>query len=172
MLLVSLSPSRATVQVCWRQLLTWVKIGVWMTWRWSPCLACYWRLVGLTHWHWVGDGGMGVNLKMATVLQTTFSNAFSGIKIYWFRLKFYQSLFPRVQLTIFHHCLVYWRIYASLGLSELTLYVLNYFWGKIKIFFSFHIWDCKGSWNPSFGIQGTIYLTTLIPWLLMLRLLV
>ena len=65
-------------------------------------------------------------------------NAFSWMKIYKFRLRFHWSLFPRVQLTITHHwfrywlgagqatshyldqwLLVYWRIYASLGLNEL-----------------------------------------------------
>ena len=75
---------------------------------------------------------------MAAIFQTTFSNAFSWIEMYEFRLGFHWSLFLRVQLTIIHHwfrqwlgagqatshCLnqwwlVYWRIYASLGLNEL-----------------------------------------------------
>ena len=70
-------------------------------------------------------------------VQTTFSNAFSGMKLYKFRLRFHWTLFARVQLTIFQHWfrqwlgavqatshylnlwwLVYWRIYASL--DELT----------------------------------------------------
>ena len=69
--------------------------------------------------------------------QTTISNAFSSMKIFEFRLRFYLSLLPRVQLTIFQHWfrkwldgdqatshylnqwwLIYWRIYASLGLNE------------------------------------------------------
>ena len=41
--------------------------------------------------------------KMAAILQTTFSNEFSWMKMYYFRLKFHWSLFPRVQLTIFQH---------------------------------------------------------------------
>ena len=41
--------------------------------------------------------------KMATIFQATVSNAFSWVKIYWFRLRFHSSLFPRVQLTIFQH---------------------------------------------------------------------
>ena len=76
---------------------------------------------------------------MAAMSQTTFSNAFSWMKMYEFRLKFHWSLFLRVQLTISHHwfrwwlgagqatshCLkqcwlVCWRINASLGLNELT----------------------------------------------------
>ena len=70
--------------------------------------------------------------------QTTFSNAFSWMKMYEFLLRFDWRLLLRVQLTIFHHwfrqwlgasqatshCLnqwwlVYWCIYASLGLNEL-----------------------------------------------------
>ena len=84
---------------------------------------------GLTHWGWS---------KMAAIFQTTFSNAFSWMKMYEFRLRFHWNFFPRVQITVFHHCfrqwlgvgqatghylkqwwLVDWRIYASLGLNEL-----------------------------------------------------
>ena len=43
--------------------------------------------------HWGRD-------KMAAIFQTTFSNAFSWMKIFKFRLRFHWSLFPRVQLTI------------------------------------------------------------------------
>ena len=41
--------------------------------------------------------------KMATVFQTTFSNAFSWMKMYKFWWRFHWSLFPRVQLTIYQH---------------------------------------------------------------------
>ena len=41
--------------------------------------------------------------KMATVSQTTLSNAFSWMKMLEFRLRFHWSLFLRVQLTIFQH---------------------------------------------------------------------
>ena len=77
--------------------------------------------------------------KMDAISQTTFSNEFSWMKIFEFRLKFHWSLFLRFQLTIFQHWFrkwlgadqatshylnqwrsVYWRIYASLGLNELT----------------------------------------------------
>ena len=44
--------------------------------------------------HWGRD-------KMAAIFQTTFSNAFSWMKMFEFRLRFHWSLFPRVQLTIF-----------------------------------------------------------------------
>ena len=45
--------------------------------------------------HWGRD-------KMVAIFQT-FSNAFSWMKIYEFRLSFHLRLFPRVQLTIFQH---------------------------------------------------------------------
>ena len=75
---------------------------------------------------------------MATFSQTTLSNPFSWMKILEFRLKIHWNLFLRVLSTIFQHwfwwwlgadqatshnlkqCwLDHWRIYASLGLSEL-----------------------------------------------------
>ena len=51
-------------------------------------------LPSLTHWG---------RDKMAAIFQTTFSNAFSWMKMFEFRLRFHWSLFPRVQLTIFQH---------------------------------------------------------------------
>ena len=99
------------------------------------CLALYqmapqWTY-GISLTHWGRD-------KMAAIFQTTFSNAFSWVKMFKFRLRFHLSLFPRVQLTIFQHWfrwwlgtgqatshylkqwwLVFWRIYASPGLNEL-----------------------------------------------------
>ena len=48
----------------------------------------------LTHWGWD---------KMAAIFQTTFSNGFSWMKMYEFRLTFHWSLFLGVQLTIFQH---------------------------------------------------------------------
>ena len=48
----------------------------------------------LTHWG---------REKMAAIFQTTFSNAFSWMKIYEFRLNFHRSLVLRVQLTTFQH---------------------------------------------------------------------
>ena len=39
--------------------------------------------------------------QMDAISQTTFSNAFSWMKMFEFRLKFHWSLFRRVQLTIF-----------------------------------------------------------------------
>ena len=51
-------------------------------------------LHSLTHW--------GRN-EMNNISQTTFSNVFSSMKMFEFRLKFHWSLFPRVQLTIIQH---------------------------------------------------------------------
>ena len=42
--------------------------------------------------------GLSSQDKMATISQTTFSNAFSWMKISEFRLKFHQSLFLKAQL--------------------------------------------------------------------------
>ena len=89
--------------------------------------------------HWGRD-------KMDAISQTTFSSAFCWTKMFEFRIKFHWSLFLRVQLTIFQHWfrwwlgadqatshylnqwwLDYWHIYASLGLNELTLNMLNCF---------------------------------------------
>ena len=83
--------------------------------------------------HWGRD-------KMAAISQTTFSDAFSWMKMYEFRLRFHWSLFSGIELTISQHWfrwwlgavqatshflnqwwLVYRRIYASLGLNELIL---------------------------------------------------
>ena len=54
--------------------------------------------IRLTHWG---------RYKMVAISETAFSNSFSWMKMYWFRLKFHQSLSPRVQLTIFQHCFRY-----------------------------------------------------------------
>ena len=77
---------------------------------------------------------------MAANFLPTFSNAFSWMKIYEFRLRFHWSLFQMVLSTIFQHWLRWWlgadeatshylnqwgliyrRIYASLGLNELRV---------------------------------------------------
>ena len=41
--------------------------------------------------------------EMNNILQATFSNVYSSMKMFEFRLRFHWSLFPRVQLTIFQH---------------------------------------------------------------------
>ena len=83
--------------------------------------------------HWGRD-------KMDAISQTIFSRAFSSMKIVVSWLNFHWNIFATVQLTIIQHWfrlwlgagqatshylnqwwLVYWRIYASLGLNELRL---------------------------------------------------
>ena len=78
---------------------------------------------------------------MDAISQTTFSSAFSWMKMFEYRLKFHWSLFLRVQLTISQHWFRKWlgadqatshyldqwwldyqRIYASLGLNELMVH--------------------------------------------------
>ena len=61
---------------------------------WSVLVKRASQGLGLTHWG---------RDKMAAISQTTLSNAFSWMKIFEFRLKFYWSLFLRVELTIFQH---------------------------------------------------------------------
>ena len=70
------------------------------------------------HWltHWGRD-------KMVAIFQTTFSNAFSWMKMFKFRLKFHWSLFPRVQLTIFQHWFRWW-----LGAGQATSHYLKQWW--------------------------------------------
>ena len=86
---------------------------------------------GMLLTHWGRD-------KMDAIFQTTFSNAFSWMKMFEYRLKFHWSLFLMVQLTISQHWFRIWLgadqatnhyldqwwldyrcIYASLGLNEL-----------------------------------------------------
>ena len=57
------------------------------------CKASTWT-IHLTHWGWD---------KMDAISQTTFSNAFSWMKMFEHRLQFHWNLFLRVQLTIFLH---------------------------------------------------------------------
>ena len=99
-----------------------------MKWSVITSYLLWSRLMVLTHWG---------RDKMADISQTTFSNAFSWMEMHEFRLRFHWSLFLRFQLTIFQHwfrwwlgadqatshylnqwLLVYWRVYASLGLNE------------------------------------------------------
>ena len=66
--------------------------------------------------HWGRD-------KMAVIFQTIFSNAFSWMKMFNFRLRFHWIVFPRVQLTIFQHWFRWW-----LGAVQATSHYLNQWW--------------------------------------------
>ena len=65
-----------------------------------PCMDWFWSILpiffGATLTHWGRD-------TMDAISQTIYSNAFSWMKMFEFRLKFHWSLFPRAQLTIFQH---------------------------------------------------------------------
>ena len=97
----------------------------------ATCMPFCTGLNMLTHWGWD---------KMDAISQTTFSRAFSSMKIVVFWLNFHWNMFARVQLTIIHHWFKYWlgvyqaishylnqwwlvyrHIYASLGLNELII---------------------------------------------------
>ena len=60
---------------------------------------------------------------MAAVLRTTFSNSFSWMKIFEFRLKFRRNMFPGVQLTISEHWFRWW-----LGAEQETSHYLKQWW--------------------------------------------
>ena len=69
---------------------------------WGSCSAIYTTSVrknDLTHWD---------RDKMTAISQTTFSNAFSWMKMYAFWLRFHWSLSLRAQLTIVQHWFRKW----------------------------------------------------------------
>ena len=124
-------------------------------------LMCQWSQYSLVLIHLSLD-------KMAVILQTTFPNIFSWMKNFVFWFEFHWSLFLWVQLTISQHwfrwcCLVYWCIYVSLGLNE-----LSHLSNKKNCF---HCVTCFNtnvansiSWSQTIW---TIYIVHSIPWLLM-----
>ena len=73
---------------------TWLLVASEITKQNMGKLITSMHLEFLTHW------GRG---KMDAIFQTTFSNAFSWMKMFKFRLRFHWNLFPRVQLTLFQH---------------------------------------------------------------------
>ena len=102
---------------------------------WLLCAIIY----HITHMHFIDNLTHWGRDEMDAISQTTLSNAFSWMKMFAYRLKFHWSLFLRVQLTISQHWFRWWlgadqatshyldqwwldyrRIYASLGLNELT----------------------------------------------------
>ena len=61
--------------------------------------------------------------KIAANFLTTFSNGFSWMKMYEFRLKFHWSFFLMVQLTIYQHWFRYWWL-----ADQETSHYLNQSW--------------------------------------------
>ena len=93
------------VTVIWYQWCGWIHVkfnwiymmyvSTWCMFHHTPWASLnYDGILPLIHWGWD---------KMADYSQTTFSNAFSWMKIYEFRLIFHWILFLRVKLTIFQH---------------------------------------------------------------------
>ena len=66
--------------------------------------------------HWSRD-------KIAAILHTTFSNAFSWVKMYEFSWSFNKILFLRFELTIFQHWFRWW-----LGTDQATSHYLDQWW--------------------------------------------
>ena len=85
-------------------------------------------LEALTHWGWD---------KMAAISQTTFSNAFSSMKIFESWFKFHWSLFLRVQLTIFQHWFRKW-----LGAGQAPNHYLN----QCRLNLMTDIWVTRYQW--------------------------
>ena len=77
----------------------------------------FWCNSLLTHW---------CSEKMVDIYQTTFSNAFSWIKIFAFLIQFDWSLFLRIQLTIIQH-----RFRKWLGADQATSHYLNQWWSML-----------------------------------------
>ena len=72
--------------------------------HWPICFrVASWHYGRLTTSTWHGDLTHWGRDKMAAIFRTTFSNAFSWMKINEFWLRFHWNLFPRVQLTIFQY---------------------------------------------------------------------
>ena len=110
---------------------------------------------------------------MDAISQTTFSNVSSWMRMFDFWLNFHLSLFLRVQSTIFQHWfiqwlgadqatsnylnqwwLVYWRIFASLGLNELKGHMIHYKTPvRSIIFYQIH-WDPHGYWKCHVTFQS------------------
>ena len=64
--------------------------------------------------------------KMGTIFETTFSNGFSCMKMYEFRLRFQLSLFCRVPIIISEHWFSWW-----LGAKQVTIHYLNQYWSRL-----------------------------------------
>ena len=76
----------------------WINDGLSMDWFTNDTVLSQPQpMEPLTHLGWD---------KMAVIIQTTFPSAFSWMQMYKFRSRFDWSLFPRIQLTIFHNWLI------------------------------------------------------------------
>ena len=74
--------------------------------------------------HWGRD-------EINVILQTTFSNAFSWMKMYGLHVKFNWSLLPKVKLTIFKHWFRKWLRKAIIWTNDdYFIWVTRYQWVK------------------------------------------
>ena len=76
-------------------------------------------ITGFTHW----GGG-----KMVDILHMTYSNAFSWMRMYEFRVKLHWNVFLMVQLTVFQHRFRQW-----LGADQATSHSLNHWWFDYRL---------------------------------------
>ena len=96
----------------------WEFICIWMF------LCMYDIFISSTSWQNMSVVNTLRQRQMAAISQTTFSNAFSRIKMYKFRLGFHWNLFLRFELTIFQDWFIltsWWRDYCavcSLGMVQ------------------------------------------------------
>ena len=97
--------------------------------KWVVAVSDFPHKLILTDWGWE---------KMADIFQTTFSNAFSWMKMYKFWLRFHWSLFRRVQLTISHSWFRLW-----LGTHQATSHYLNQWWSNLLT----HVCDTRPQWG-------------------------
>ena len=97
--------------------------------------------------------------KWLPLLQTTFSNAFSWMKITEFGLKFHWIFFPGVQLTISQHWFRQW-----LGAEQATSHCLSQYLPSSLT----HICSTRGRWVNSlltpYGIGPHWFRSCLVAW--------
>ena len=105
-----------------RQISNWIDSHVGAETKWLPFFRRHFSTYFL-EWKYMNFDQNWDRDKMAAVLQTTFLNIFSWMKIYEFRSKFHWNLFLRVQLTIFRHWHRWW-----LCTDQATCHYLNQWW--------------------------------------------
>ena len=126
-ILVYMSSKELRIFACALFQLGTLRVVPWL----KPSMPLISIIIPLTHWG---------RDNMDAISQMTFSYAFSWMKMYELRLKFHWRLFPRVKINNIPALVqimawrrpgekplsepimvTYWRIYASLGLNELTI---------------------------------------------------
>ena len=94
------------------------------------------------------------SIKQCSIFQATFSNAFSLMKMYKFRIKFHLTLYLKVQLTIFQNCFRYW-----LGAGQATSHYLNQWWLVYwRIYELMSLWISGSTQQALWGAIGNCWL--------------